>query len=53
MIVCQCCSRYIDSDDDPDCFQLDTSGKDRILCEVCRDEDDDEERARFENGEMK
>lgn len=45
MIVCEWCDRYIDSNDDPDCFVLvsvnGTNQKcDMVICEACRDEQD-------------
>jgi hypothetical protein len=39
MVRCDQCSRAIDSDDDPDCF----IEEDRVLCESCRDEQEEEE----------
>lgn len=47
MSMCQCekCDAYIDSDDDPDCFIEDLTGylgRDRIICETCRESEDDE-----------
>lgn len=33
MIACDMCSRLIDSDDDPDCFE-----GHHVICEKCRDE---------------
>ena len=39
MCVCERCDRYIDSDDDPDCFiENPYDSKDTtILCEPCRE----------------
>lgn len=47
MSVCRCdkCSDLIDSDNDPDCFIEDLTGhlgRDRIICETCRESEDDE-----------
>ena len=36
MIACQLCSRYIDSDDDPDCF-VEEDGRELVMCASCRD----------------
>lgn len=48
MSICTCsnCARYIDSDDDPECF-VEVGNMRRyhetiILCETCREERDDE-----------
>lgn len=47
MIRCDRCSNLIDSDDDPDCFVDDPRHSipphpDRVLCEPCRDEQEDD-----------
>lgn len=39
MIRCDECDRIFDSDDDPGCFDEDG---DRVICEPCREEIDDE-----------
>lgn len=47
MVNCTRCDRYIDSDDDPDCFVDDPrhslkGNVEIILCEPCRDKAADE-----------
>lgn len=36
IICCEECSRFIDSDGDPECFVL-VEKKDRVICANCRD----------------
>jgi len=47
MIVCERCDRYIDSDDDPDCFvevgNMRRLHQTKVLCEFCRDKLEQEE----------
>jgi hypothetical protein len=38
MCVCNYCGIYVDSDDDCDCFITDAKGRDKVMCERCRDE---------------
>ncbi len=56
MSMCHCdlCENYIDSDFDMDCFVEDLTGhgRDRILCERCR-EREDEEQERYEAAQGK
>jgi hypothetical protein len=43
-VICKDCDRYVDSDDDPDCFVIEDRTSDTIvLCEACRGWSDNEQ----------
>lgn len=41
MTQCQDCSRYIDSDQDPDCFIEQPNGEYIVRCDSCRGDTED------------
>ena len=44
IVICKDCDRYVDSDDDPDCFVIEDRTSDTIvLCEACRGWSDNEQ----------
>ncbi len=49
MVMCERCDRFIDSDDDPDCFVenpgLPGAMGDEVLCEWCREKREAEQEA--------
>lgn len=52
MVNCDCCDRYIDSDDDGDCFiENPYDSKDtRIMCEPCRERAYDQQQESLMEG---
>ena len=44
MVTCDECGEFIDSDDDPDCFVevQRLNMQEKVWCETCREEQDDE-----------
>lgn len=42
MTVCQDCGRFIDSDQDPDCFIEQPNNEYLVRCDICRDAEETE-----------